>query len=70
MAALRPSMDHIGSLSAPTVAEGLNTISAPLRPSDRVASHTRTLLGQVTIMWHNRRLVRRPLSAPCFSKTC
>lgn len=32
MAALRASMGHIGSLSAPTVAEGLNTISAPLSP--------------------------------------
>lgn len=32
IAALRASMGHIGSLSAPTVAEGLNTISAPLSP--------------------------------------
>jgi hypothetical protein len=32
MAALRASIGHMGSDSAPTVAEGLNTISAPLRP--------------------------------------
>ena len=32
MAALRASTGHIGSLSSPTVAEGLNTTSAPLSP--------------------------------------
>lgn len=32
MAALRPSIGHIGSLRAPIVAEGLNTISAPFNP--------------------------------------
>ena len=32
MAALRASTGHIGSLSAPTVAAGLNTICAPFSP--------------------------------------
>ncbi len=32
MAALRASMDHMGSLKPPTVALGLNTISAPFKP--------------------------------------
>jgi hypothetical protein len=33
MAALRASTPHMGSLSAPTVADGLNTISAPFSPN-------------------------------------
>jgi hypothetical protein len=33
MAALRASMGHMGSERAPTVADGLNTISAPLTPN-------------------------------------
>jgi hypothetical protein len=32
IAAFLPSIAHIGSLRAPTVADGLNTISAPLSP--------------------------------------
>jgi hypothetical protein len=33
MAALRASTAHIGSLSSPTVALGLNTTSAPFMPN-------------------------------------
>ena len=49
MDAFRASMAHIGSLSAPTVALGLNTISAPESDELQVASFE---LRVARCKWH------------------
>lgn len=45
MAALRASMGQSGSLSSPTVAEGLNTISAPFSPKPCAPERRQLLFG-------------------------
>lgn len=51
IAALRASIGHIGSLSAPTVADGLNTISALFTP------YIWTVHIRFCKMWNNEKMI-------------